>query len=284
VSVESVPIGTQNPGVTPTPRRNAKPAVQPQPQPTNPTVPFGVGAAVGHGGPPFSIGPLLKVSWSAPAGSEPVTYDPTKFQFDTLTYIEGENPTTALTQAGTTDTSALTSTLAGQTYCFNVREHDLVGNESYYGEGACTTMPRRSKNLTKSGSWTEKNGSAHYGGGYSQATHGSLSLKAYRKYNAGYGWVSPGGGIEVGHVALVATRCRGCGTVKVTYRLFWKTPNDGTKRSKSVNLNAASDKPAQIIPLFSFPNVDLAQHLEVKIEITSGRKPVRIEGLGVSRF
>jgi hypothetical protein len=286
LSVESVQsLAVTDPGVNPAPSRTAKAVAHPQPQPTNPAVPFGPGASVAVGAPVFSTGPQLKASWASPAGSEPVTYDATKDRFDmALGNADGADTYGPLGQPGTTDTSAVTSTVAGQTYCFNVVAHDHAGNDSWWPGASCTTMPLRSKSLTKSGPWLQKNGSTHYGGGYSEATHGSLTLKRFLAGGGAYGWVPAYGGIPVAHVALVATRCRGCGTVKVTYHLYWDTPTQGTTKTKSVNLSAASDKPSQIIPLFSFPKEDWSEHLEVKIEITSAHKPVRIEGLGVSRF
>jgi hypothetical protein len=286
LSVESVQsLVVTDPGVNPAPSRTVKAVAHPQPQPTNPAVPFGPGASVAVGAPVFSTGPQLKASWASPAGSEPVTYDATKDHFDmALGNADGADTYGPLGQPGTTDTSAVTSTVAGQTYCFNVVAHDHAGNDSWWPGASCTTMPLRSKSLTKSGPWLQKNGSTHYGGGYSEATHGSLTLKRFLAGGGAYGWVPAYGGIPVAHVALVATRCRGCGTVKVTYHLYWDTPTQGTTKTKSVNLSAASDKPSQIIPLFSFPKEDWSEHLEVKIEITSAHKPVRIEGLGVSRF
>jgi hypothetical protein len=284
LSVESLNIAAPNTIVTPAPRRDRKAATHPpsQQQPTNPTVPFGVGAAVAHGVPTFSTGPALKVSWSNPGPPEPLTYYAVKEHFNMVDPWSEDSGQSDLVPPEATDTSAITNTKAGSTYCFNVLAHDLAGRSSYYGDAACTTMPRRSKSLIKSGAWAEKTGKSHYGGGYSQATQGSLSLKAYVPFSQGYGWVPSWGGIAVRHVGLVATRCRGCGTVKVTYRLYWNALNDGTTRTKTINLNASSDKPSQVIPLFSPSQPDFAQRLDVKIEITSRGKPVRIEGLGVT--
>jgi hypothetical protein len=264
-------------------RSHGKRAAQP-PAPTTTPVPFGIGGSLAHSIPRFSTGPALKLSWKVPGDDEPLTFDPVQTHFEAIKAELGSFDNKPLGPPGTTATSAVTSATAGNTYCFNVQAHDLAGNDSFYADNACTTMPRRSKSLAKSGPWQEKTGSAHYGGAYSQATHGSLSLNDYQAYYPGNSFVPSSGGIEVSHVALVATRCKGCGTVKVTYRLFWSAPDDWTKKTKKVNLNAASEQPAQIIPLFSFKKGDLAQHLHVKIEITSRGRPVRIEGLGVSRL
>jgi hypothetical protein len=261
-------------------------AVQPHQtqQPTNPTVPFGPGAAfASHGVPAFSLGPYLKASWKVPGTSEPLTYEASKSHFDMIKGSAGSS-STPLVPPGSTATTGTTNTVPGDTYCFGVQADDAAGNGSYFADTRCTTLPRRSKDLIRSGPWTEHTGKGHYRGGYLESTRGSLALKAYQAYSSGFYFVPAGGGLFVSHVAMVATRCKGCGTVKVTYRVYWESPADGTTKSRTINLNATSDKPAQLIPLFSSNPGDFGQHLDVKIEITSHRKTVRIEGLGVSQF
>jgi hypothetical protein len=258
-------------------------AAQPA-QPSNPTVPFGPGAVLTKSAPMFSLGQTLAVSWGVPPATEPVTYD---VVIESEDMIQGLLNSTGrvfmnLVPSHSAQTAVLLPAGAGKTFCFNGGAIDQASNHSPYGGAVCTTTPRPAKNLDKSGKWTKKTTATEFGGGHLEATAGSLSLKEHRAYNAGGLFDPEAGGIFVGHVALVATRCKGCGTVRVTYRS--SGVKGAVKKVKAISLDAASNKPNQIIPVVSFPSkkTDFNEDVEVTIEITSHRKPVRIEGLGVS--
>jgi hypothetical protein len=281
------PIAPPNTTVIPLPRAKANPSPPPT---TVPTGPFTTGVAVLPGIAAFQTLAGMDVSWKAGPGSEPVTFDVHSGGSDMISgegTFSGEGP---VHKAGTDETHALATGSPGKTYCFNGTATDLAGNYSPFGDAACTTLPLRAKSLGHTAGWTNKSGAAHYFGGYSEATHGALTFNAFRDYLVGNWFIPSLGGIVVGRVALVATRCKGCGKVKVTYRLWFAQPGDGTTKSRSIDLSSPSDMPRKVIPLWTFPPdkdgypTQGGRHLQIKIEVTSARKPVRIEGLGVAAF
>lgn len=76
--------------------------------------------------------------------------------------------------------------------------------------------------------------------------------------------------VSARRLALVATVCRGCGTVDVYV---------GSKRVKRISLHASSTRKRRIIPIVTYP---AAAGRSVKIVVVSSSRPVRIEGLGAS--
>jgi hypothetical protein len=71
-------------------------------------------------------------------------------------------------------------------------------------------------------------------------------------------------------LSVVATRCPGCGTIRVTF---------AGRLLKTLSLNANRLHAKQIIPLARFSSLRTGV---VRIEVASSGRPVRIEGLGAS--
>jgi hypothetical protein len=161
-------------------------------------------------------------------------------------------------RANTTATSANFTGAPGDTYCFDVRARDRVGNLSTYSPDKCTAIPVNNTTFSHTSSWQKRTGSGYYLGTYS--------------YNAGH----QGAYMKLTNVvgkrfALIATKCSGCGTVQV-YR--------GSTLLKTISLNASSTLKKQVIPVTTFSSVQPAATF--KIRISSSGDPVRIEGFGVS--
>jgi hypothetical protein len=78
-------------------------------------------------------------------------------------------------------------------------------------------------------------------------------------------------GVQGRRLALLATRCPTCGTVQV----FW----NGTLL-KQVSLAAATLEKKQLLALGPFPSL---QEGTVRIRVSSSGRPVKIDGLAVSR-
>jgi hypothetical protein len=72
-------------------------------------------------------------------------------------------------------------------------------------------------------------------------------------------------------LALVATRCRGCGTVAV----YWKGA-----LLKKVSLAAARTKRKQVIALAAFGS---PRSGKLKLVVLSSARPVSVDGLGASQ-
>lgn len=145
---------------------------------------------------------------------------------------------------------------AGYTRCFVVEAQDYAGNVGAPGNEVCTAFPADDRTLAKHGSWSNVKGKAYYLGTLRRSTSAgaSLSLKvAFR------------------HLALVATTCPTCGTVKIYL---------GKKLVLKKSLHAAKTHNRVVIPLASSSGVRSGT---LRIVQASGGKQVAIDGLAVSQ-
>jgi subtilisin family serine protease len=198
----------------------------------------------------FQGAPTFAVAWSAPAA---VSYD---VRFRRAGPKDAYDPY-VVWQAGATATGADFRASPGSTYCFSTSVKDATAVPRPWGAEACTAVPLDDSSFRKRGLWKRKSGPGYYLGTFSVATKRGATLSL--------------AGLEARRLALVATRCRGCGVVDVLL--------DG-KRLKRINLASRSLHKLQVIQIASFPGV---RHGTVLLRVTSSGKPVRIEGLGVSR-
>jgi tripartite motif-containing protein 71 len=145
----------------------------------------------------------------------------------------------------------------GNTYCFSVKVTDNAGNTSAASPQKCSAMPVDDASLTGRG-WSRNSGqSGYYRNTYSGSTTQGAKLTRT--------------GVQAKRLALVATKCPGCGVVDVRM---------GGTLLKKVNLAATSTKKRQIIPVASFAGVVAGT---VTITVATSGKPVFIDGLAVSR-
>jgi hypothetical protein len=99
-------------------------------------------------------------------------------------------------------TTSMTRTESrGYTYCFAVRAHDVAGNVSEWTALTCTTRPLDDRALAASRSWSRRTGSRFYMGTVTTASRAGA-------------WLATG---KVGarRIALIATKCSTCGSVRV---------------------------------------------------------------------
>lgn len=165
--------------------------------------------------------------------------------------------TAATWQAAATATPATYTGSHGATYCFKARAKDIAGNVDDYTAERCTAIPLKSGSLLYSSGWTAK----AVAGVYTQ------TLRTTKKMGASVSRTA----IKAKQVALVATKCASCGTVKVYWNGVYK---------KSINLTASTTKRKQVVPLLSFGSVASGT---LKLVVASSGKIVSIEGLGVSK-
>jgi DNA-binding beta-propeller fold protein YncE len=145
----------------------------------------------------------------------------------------------------------------GNTYCFSVKVTDAAGNTSAASPQKCSAMPVDDASLAGRG-WSRNNGqSGYYRGTYSGSTSQGAMLTRT--------------GVQAKRLALVATRCPGCGVVDVRM---------GGTLLKKVSLASTTTKRRQIIPVASFAGVVSGT---VTITVATSGKPVFIDGLAVSR-
>lgn len=147
----------------------------------------------------------------------------------------------------------------GRTYCFGARARDKALNAAAWSSYRCTAIPVNNSSLSHSDGWRKKTGaSGYYLNSYSLTKERGAKLKVRD--------------VRFTKLALVATRCDGCGTVKV-YR--------GSTLLKTVSLDSSRYRKRQVIPIKYYSS--LARESTITIKVVSSGKPVRIEGLALSR-
>jgi Tol biopolymer transport system component len=141
----------------------------------------------------------------------------------------------------------------GRTYCWRARAEDIHGNLSAYTTGACTALPLSTTSLAFTSGWTRVNGTQYYGD------------QAYRANSAGRRATRTG--VIGERIAVVVTKCNGCGSIRVTFG----------SSTKTVSLQASSTRPQQVIEVFTYA---APRSGTVTIESLSAN-PVYVEGVGV---
>jgi hypothetical protein len=210
--------------------------------------------AVGGGAAtPLQASTSFPVSWSAyDAESGVATYD-VRYRSGpvggTLSAPETWQTATAQTRASFTGTP-------GTTYCFSARATDHAGNRSGWSAERCTSLPFDNRSLTPSPLlWVTQADTAYYAATASTAvTAGStLTFDAQR----------------VRRVAVLVSRCGGCGTLDVSL--------DG-RRIGSVSLDGP-DGHRVLLPVATFAKPTSGT---VTLTVTSNLAQVVVEGLGLA--
>jgi subtilisin family serine protease len=148
---------------------------------------------------------------------------------------------------------------AGSTHCVSANSiQPGTGNESNFSTKRCTSVPVNNTSLKHSSGWKKKKAPGHFLKTFSQSSKKGATLSL--------------SGVIFDRLALVATKCRGCGTVGI-FSGRQKFP------FKKVNLSSTRTKKLQIITVFSKKNGPYKSKITIKV-LTSG-KPVKIEGFGV---
>lgn len=111
--------------------------------------------------------------------------------------------------------------------------------------------------LTRSGSWTAGTGSAHYRSTY---------LRSYR-----YGAKLVRTGVVARRIAIVATTCPTCGSVKV----YW-----GSTLLRTISLASTTTVNHQLITVKTFTS---ARTGTLTIRVISSSRKVVIDGVGIRR-
>jgi subtilisin family serine protease len=199
---------------------------------------------------PFQRAREFTVSWDAPGG----TFFDVRYR---RARAKGAFDAYVIWQAGTTSTQAAFRSSPGSTYCFSTSARDGSEVPRPWGAESCTAIPLDEGIFKRRGPWKRKVDAGSYLADYVVSGKRGASLVA--------------AGLEARVLVLVATRCRGCGTVEV----LWNG-----RRLRRINLGSRRLARTQLIPIASFEDVRRGR---VQVRVTSSRRPVRIEGLGVSR-
>lgn len=195
----------------------------------------------------------LSPRWSARAGSSPVTgYD---VRYRSARWNGGFGPFAGWKTATTATSGTLTGS-KGSSYCFSARAHDEDGLTSTWSAESCMAVPLDDRSLSRSASWVIGNSASYYGRTYARSATSGASLTRT--------------GVVAKGLALVATRCSGCGTVRV----YW---NGALLRT--IPLTSPTTVHRAILTIASFSTARTGTLVIVVV----GRRPVMIDGLMVFR-
>ena len=144
----------------------------------------------------------------------------------------------------------------GWSHCVYLMAIDRTGNASA-PDTTCFGMPADDGQLQASGGFKRKFSNGAYGDDVSKAAKKGAALRFADGYFT--------------NLALVATKCSGCGSVKVYV--------DGLVAA-TISLSSATTKKRRVIPIDFDPGdvVHVARTVDI---VTTSDKPVLIEGLGV---
>jgi hypothetical protein len=192
----------------------------------------------------------IPVAWTGtPAGAAIATYD---VRYRRAAWNSGFGVLTPW-QTDTAATGATFVGLAGSTYCFSARSKDGDGFYSAWTAETCTATPLDDRSLVKSGTWTKSTGPAYYRATYYSSK--STTAKLTRT------------GIKAKRIAIVATTCPTCGSVKVYL---------GTTLLKSISLKSATTINKRLITVKVYTSVKTGT-IVIKPG-TAGKKTI-IDGL-----
>jgi hypothetical protein len=152
-------------------------------------------------------------------------------------------------------TGRMTAGLAtGFTYCFSSQARDGFKNLGAWSTERCTARPLDDRALRRSSGWTTSSSRALYGNSSSVATRQGATMTL--------------SGLRGGHLAVLATRCVGCGSLDVLV---------GNVKVATISLAARGTSYQALVAL---PPRALRASTIV-LRVSSSGKRVEIDGLGV---
>ncbi len=196
----------------------------------------------------------ISLHWRATAGTYPVAGYDVRVRRAAWNGTFGAYTTW---KSGTTSTSATYSGAAGSTYCFSVQAADLYGLTSDWTAETCTAVPLDDRSLSRSSGWTAGTSSSFYKSTYLRTTRYAAKLTRT--------------GVVARRIAIVATSCSGCGTIRV----YW-----GSTLLKTISLNASKTTNKK---LFTVVVWSAARSGTLTIKVASSGRKVLIDGVAIRR-
>lgn len=204
--------------------------------------------------PQFTLSTSLPYNWaSTDSGSGVATWDarwrraPFSAGFGAYGYPTGWQRSAV--PAGTL------SGAPGSTYCVSARARDKVDNLGAWSGERCWALPLDDRSLARSAGWSIGTGAGFYRGTHTTTTRQGATLTRT--------------GVQARRYALVATRCRTCGTVAIY---------SGNTLLKTVSLYRATTQRGYVVTWASYYRTGT-----IRVKVVSSGKVVQIDGLGVSR-
>ena len=159
-------------------------------------------------------------------------------------------------RTATTATSATFPGSPGSTYCFSVRARD-AGLVSAWTAATCTAIPLDDRSLARYGRWTAGTGTAYYRSTYLRSSSSGAKLTRT--------------GVVAKRIAIVATTCSTCGSVRV----YW-----GSTLLRTISLRSATTVNKKLITVTTFTS---ARKGTLMIKVYSSGKKVLIDGVAIRR-
>jgi aryl-phospho-beta-D-glucosidase BglC (GH1 family) len=225
------------------------------------------GEAVARGGPTAVVAPLppamteptaafqtavsFTAAWASTSASSVATFD---VSLQTAG-LNGAFGTASLWQSATGATSATFNGAPGATYCFSALARTAAGAVTRSSVARCTAVPVDDAALVATGRWKRATTAGYFRGTYSRSSTAGDRLTLT--------------GIQAKRLAVVATKCPGCGTIK----LVW----NGVVLQQ-VSLASTKTQRKQVVAQVALAGL---QSGDVSVVVATGGSPVEIDGLGI---
>ncbi len=158
----------------------------------------------------------------------------------------------------TTTPSVSLAVSAGATYCFSARARDDQGYASpAWSAERCTAVPLDDRSLSAQGTWGRGTGSTYY--------------RATWTRSYAYGAALVRTSVQAKRIAIVATTCPTCGSVRVYL---------GSTLLRSISLTSSTTLNRKVITVANFSSVRSGT---LTVKVSTSRRMVRIDGLAISR-
>jgi hypothetical protein len=197
----------------------------------------------------FQVRRAFQVSWSAVDDHAATVFD--------VSVRTGRKGSFAPTTLWLLDTPATFSTFLGApgaTHCFAAAASDPAGNQGLPGPETCTALPLDERRLKRTGDWTTGRAGKAYLNTFLEASEQGAAL---------------GGRFTALRIAVVVTKCRGCGVLDVIFK---------GKRLKRIRLASSKNRRAQLVEVKTFPQLRTGR---LRLQVRSEGRPVVVEGVGI---
>lgn len=213
---------------------------------TSPPAPGIVGGDVTRA---FQVRRAFRVSWSAVDDHAATAFDVT-----VRTGRRGFFGATTLWLLDTPVTSASFQGAPGATYCFGAAASDPAGNQGSPGPETCTTLPLDERRLKRKGDWTTGRAGKAYLHTFLESSEQGATL---------------GGRFTALRIAVIVTKCRGCGVLDVTFK---------GKRLRRISLASSKTRRKQLVEVKAFAQPRTGR---LRLQVRSDGRPVVVEGIGI---
>jgi hypothetical protein len=204
--------------------------------------------------PTWTANTSVPVSWSALAGTNAVASYDVRYR---RAAWNGGFGGYVLWRSASTATSATLSVSRGSTYCVSTQARDTIGTLSAWSAETCTAVPLDDRSLSRSAGWGAGTGVAYYARTYLRATRYGATLTRTH--------------VVARRIAIVATTCSTCGSVRVYLnRTLLRT----------ISLHSSTTVNRQLIAVKTFSSTHSGT---ITIKVISSGKKVVIDGLAIRR-